>query len=75
MPEEANKTPLNNAPIDMPEGKMEVSLRVLGNELIAFKMIVDDFKMKWALIGVVGIAILLWAASTFGPAMTGMING
>jgi len=54
---------------------MEVSLRVLGNELIAFKMIVDDFKMKWALIGVVGIAILLWAASTFGPAMTGMING
>ena len=72
--EEENK-PVPNTPIDMPEGKMEVSLRVLGNELIAFKMLVDDFKMKWALIGVVGIAILLWAASTFGPAMTDMVSG
>ena len=58
---------LKNAPIDMPEGKMEISLRILGNELIAMKMIVDDFKMKWAIIGVVGLGILLWAASTFGP--------
>jgi len=66
--------PKVNVPIDMLEGKMEVSLRVLGNELIAFKMIVDDFKMKWALIGVVGIAILLWAASVFGPAMTNMMG-
>ena len=26
------------------EGKLELSLRVLGNEIIGFKMIVDDFK-------------------------------
>ena len=72
--EEENKL-VSNVPIDMPEGKMEVSLRVLGNELIAFKMLVDYFKMKWALFGVVGLAILLLAASTFGPAMTDMVSG
>lgn len=58
-----------NTPIDMPEGKMEISLRVLGNELVGIKMTVDDFKMKWAIIGVVGIAILLGAVSYFGPAL------
>lgn len=65
---------LKNAPIDMPEGKMEISLRVLGNELVGIKMVVDDFKMKWALIGVAGIAILLAAISYFGPAITGMMG-
>ena len=64
---------LKNAPIDMPEGKMELSLRVLGNELVGIKMIVDDFKMKWALIGIAGIAILLGAVSYFGPAITAMV--
>jgi hypothetical protein len=63
---------LKNTPVDMPEGKMEISMRVLGNELIGIKMIVDDFKMKWALIGVAGIGILLWAASTFGPTVMGL---
>lgn len=63
---------LKNAPIDMPEGKMELSLRVLGNELIGIKMVVDDFKMKWALIGVLGLAILLAAVSYFGPVITAM---
>ena len=65
---------LTNAPVDMPEGKMELSLRVLGNELVGIKM-VDDFKMKWAMIGVAGIAILLGAVSYFGPAITGMMGG
>ena len=60
---------MTNVPVDMPEGKMEISFRVLGNELIGIKMIVDDFKMKWAIIGVVGIGMLLWAASIFGPAL------
>ena len=65
---------LKNAPIDMPEGKMEISLRVLGNELVGIKMVVDDFKMKWALIGVAGIAVLLAAVSYFGPVITGMMG-
>ena len=35
------------------DGKLELSLRVLGNELIGIKMVVDDFKMKWLAIGVI----------------------
>lgn len=66
---------LKNTPIDMPEGKMELSLRVLGNEFIGIKMVVDDFKMKWAIIGVAGIAILLGAISYFGPIIQGMAGG
>jgi hypothetical protein len=49
-------------PIDMPEGKMELSLRVLSNELIGIKMSVDDMKMKWVIIGVGAIGAMLWAA-------------
>lgn len=60
---------LPNDIIDMPEGKMELSFRVLGNELIGIKMVVDDFKMKWAIVGIAAVGILLWAASTFGPAV------
>ena len=33
------------------QGKLEVAVRVLGNELIALKMPVDDFKMKWVVLG------------------------
>ena len=57
-------------PIDMPEGKMELSLRILSNELIGIKMSVDDMKMKWVVIGVGAIGALLWAASAFGPTLT-----
>lgn len=63
---------LKNVPVDMPEGKMEFSIRVLGNEFVGFKMVVDDFKMKWALVGVAGIAILLGAVSIFGPAISAL---
>ena len=49
------------------EGKLELSLRVLGNEIIGFKMIVDDFKMKWMLLGLVAIVGLSWAMGTYGP--------
>lgn len=50
------------------------SAKGLGNELVGIKMVVDDFKMKWALIGVVGIAVILGAVSYFGPAITGMMG-
>ena len=33
------------------QGKLELSVRILGNELIGFKMVVDDFKMKWLFLG------------------------
>tara|TARA_B110000503_G_scaffold130324_1_gene203574 strand:- start:955 stop:1158 length:204 start_codon:yes stop_codon:yes gene_type:complete len=53
------------------DGKLEIVVRVLGNELLAMKIIVDDFKMKWLVIGVGTVVVLFWAASTFGPALIG----
>ena len=56
------------------QGKLELSVRILGNELIGFKMVVDDFKMKWLFLGVVTIVALGWAGSTFGPALFEMVG-
>ena len=56
------------------EGKLELSVRILGNEIIGFKMVVDDFKMKWLVLGVVTIVALGWAGSTFGPALFDMVS-
>ena len=57
------------------KGKVEVSVRVLGNELIALRMDVDDFKMKWLAMGVIAIVALGWAAGSFGPQLIGMFGG
>ena len=56
-------------------GKLEVSVRVLGNELIGLKMVVDDFKIKWLVYGVVTIVALAWAGSLFGPILIGTFRG
>lgn len=55
-------------------GKLEVAVRVLGNELVALKMVVDDFKIKWLIYGLVTIIALGWAASSFGPALFDMAS-
>lgn len=57
---------LQNTPVDMPEGKMELQFRVLGNEMIGIKMVVDDMKMKWVFIGLLAILVMTWAAAEFG---------
>lgn len=56
-------------------GKMEVAVRILGNELVALKMTVDDFKMKWLVYGVITIVALAWAGGTYGPALIDMFGG
>ena len=61
---------------DDDDGKLDLSLRILGNEIIGFKMVVDDFKMKWMAFGVIAIVVVTAAVSTFGPAIAGlMTNG
>ena len=55
-------------------GKMEVLVRILGNELVAHKMTVDDFKIKWLIYGVITICALGWAAANFGPPLIGMMG-
>ena len=57
-----------------PEGKMELQFRVLGNEMIGIKMIVDDMKMKWVAIGLVGILVMTWAAAEFSEAVMSGAN-
>tara|TARA_B100000900_G_scaffold320387_1_gene279601 strand:- start:653 stop:847 length:195 start_codon:yes stop_codon:yes gene_type:complete len=56
------------------KGKLEVSVRILGNELVALRMDVDDFKMKWLAMGVIAIVALGWAAGSFGPELIGMFG-
>ena len=56
------------------KGKMEIQLRILGNELVAIKMSVDDFKMKWLFLGVVAMLAVGWAASSFGPPLIEMFG-
>jgi hypothetical protein len=57
------------------EGKIELAVRVLGNELIAFRMIVDDFKMKWLIVGIASIIAIGWAATLFGPMLATTFGG
>ena len=57
------------------EGKLELSLRILGNEIIGFKMLVDDFKMKWMLLGLVAIGALSWIMVEFGPMLMETFSG
>jgi hypothetical protein len=75
MAEEQKSNQEPQVPIDMPEGKMEITLRILSNELIGIKMSVDDMKMKGVVIGVGAIALMLWAASTFAPNLTSAFEG
>ena len=55
--------------------KLELSLRILGNEIIGFKMMVDDFKMKWMLLGLVAIGAISWIMVSFGPQLMETFNG
>lgn len=48
----------------MSEGYMEVSLRIAGAEIIGFRIAVDDFKTKWAIIGLGFLTFGLYAAET-----------
>ena len=57
------------------EGKLELSVRILGNEIIGFQMIVDDFKMKWMLLGLVAIGALSWIMVEFGPILMETFSG
>jgi len=49
------------------EGKLELSVRILGNEIIGFKMVVDDFKKKWMLLGLIALGAIAYIMVSFGP--------
>ena len=56
------------------EGKLELSVRILGNEIIGFKMVVDDFKMKWMLLGLIALGAIAYTMVTFGPQLMETFN-
>jgi hypothetical protein len=64
---------MSEQPVD-DKGKMEIQLRILGNELVAIKMSVDDFKMKWLFVGIIAMLAVGWAASSFGPDLVSMFG-
>jgi len=57
------------------DGKLELSIRILGNELIAIKMEVNDFKMKWLVVGIGALVGLGYAVSSFGPGLMNTFGG
>ena len=56
------------------EGKLEFSVRILGNEIIGFKMVVDDFKMKWMLLGLIALGAIAYIMVSFGPQLMETFN-
>ena len=56
------------------EGKLELSIRILGNEIIGFKMVVDDFKMKWMLLGLLAVGTISYIMVSFGPQLMEEFN-
>ncbi len=56
------------------EGKLELSIRILGNEIIGFKMVVDDFKMKWMLLGLLAVGTISYIMVSFGPQLMEAFN-
>jgi len=45
----------------------EMSLRILGNEFIGFKIGVDDFRAKWIVLTILASGAFAAIAATFGP--------
>ena len=56
------------------DGKLELSLRILGNEIIGFKMVVDDFKLKFLLGGIAALGIIAYIMVAFGPSLMETFN-
>lgn len=52
---------------DQETGTFNVSLRVLGNELIGFSVAADSFSTKWVIIGTMVVFTMTGATATFGP--------
>ena len=60
---------------DQSEGKLELSLRILGNEIIGFKMMVDDFKIKFLLGGIAAMTIIAYIMVVIGPQLMETFSG
>lgn len=53
----------------------EMSLRVLGNEFIGFRIAVDDFKTKWLVLTMITTGGLAAIIATFGGPIKSLFAG
>lgn len=60
---------------DTPEGTFDLSIRIMNTELIGMTMKVDDFKMKWVIVGLGAVGVLAWVATSFGPSIVSTFGG
>lgn len=44
----------------------EMAFRIAGAEVLGFKLVVNDFKVKWVLLGLGTTAALVWLANYAG---------
>ena len=57
------------------ESTFEMSLRVLGNEFIGFRIKVDDFKTKWLVLAMMTTGGLALIVATFGQPIKDLFVG
>jgi len=53
----------------------EVSIRVLGNEILALKMATTKTSNKWMFASIITLGLLIWAISIFGPSIVTFMKG
>ena len=56
------------------KGSFELSLRILGNEFIGFRMSVGDIKSKWVVIGLAAVGIIAYTVGALGPEVASLIG-
>jgi|TARA_R110000803_G_scaffold25735_1_gene61432 hypothetical protein len=60
---------------DQENEDFEVSIRVLGNEMLALKMATTKTSNKWMFASIVTLGLLIWSISIFGPSIITFMNG
>jgi len=53
----------------------EVSIRVLGNEMLALKMATTQTSNKWMFASILTLGLLIWGVSIFGPSIITFMKG
>jgi|TARA_B110000211_G_scaffold162893_1_gene184066 hypothetical protein len=53
----------------------EVSIRVLGNEMLALKMATTKTSNKWMFASIITLGLLIWSISIFGPSIIAFTQG
>ena len=55
-------------------GYFSIAVRVLGNEIVAFNISVDDIQTKWVVLGSILIASMTGVVATFGDEIKALIS-